>query len=78
MAYQVLFGMVLSAANRLSAKAGSLHHGLSTPGLLSGIARLDMGPLSFLFLGKSSLPFFQVQVDVAVLIIAVFETIRIG
>lgn len=48
MAYQVLFGMVLSALNQLSAKAGSLRHGLSMPGLLSDVARLDMGPLSFL------------------------------
>ena len=70
-----LFGIILSASNRLAAKAGSIHHGLSIPGLLPGMERLDMGPLSFLVFGRSCQSFFHVQVTFAVLIIAAFDTI---
>ena len=75
---QVLFGSVLLASNKLSAKAGSLHHGLSLPGLFSGMARFDMGPFSFFVFGKFCHFDFHVHVILAVLIKAVFNTICNG
>ena len=75
---QVLFGIVLLASNRLSAKAGPLHHGLSLSGLFSGMARFDMGPFPFLAFWRFSHSDFHVQVILAVLIMAAFYVIWSG
>ena len=74
----VLFGIVLLASKRLSAKAGSLHHGLSLPGLYSGMARFDMMPFPFLVFWGFSHSGFHVQVILAVLIMAAYDVIWSG
>ena len=55
-------------SKRLSANAGSLHHGLPLPGWFSGMARFDMEPFSLRAFCGFSHSAFQEQVILAVLI----------